>query len=97
MKLPTFNKTRKVTKDLFRREVRYHLAEGWGVEEVAMAAGVDADTIRKMVADMRAKGELAGLVGETRLDAGPLRLGKDRDGYHGTNNVPDAKDPVNEP
>lgn len=42
-------------------EVRFHLVEGWGVEDIALAAGVDVEVIRGMVAEMRAKGELAGI------------------------------------
>lgn len=57
MKLPTFDK-RKTSDVLFRREIRYHLAEGWGVEEIAMAAGVGADVIRAHVQAMREAGEL---------------------------------------
>ncbi len=64
MKLPRFNRSFKQVRASFRREVRFWLAEGWGVEEIAMAAEVSVDEIRNLVAEMRRLGELGG-------DAGP--------------------------
>lgn len=58
MKLPLFNKNFKQAPSSFRREARFRLVEGWGVEEIAMAADVSVEDIRKMVREMREAGEL---------------------------------------
>lgn len=61
MKLPLFNRSFKQVESSFRREIRFHLAEGWGVEEIAMAAEVSTDVIREHVKAMREAGELGNM------------------------------------
>jgi DNA-directed RNA polymerase specialized sigma24 family protein len=61
VKLPIFNRTFKQSDRSFRQEIRFHIAEGWGVEEIAMAAEVSTDEIRAHVKAMRNAGELGNL------------------------------------
>ncbi len=94
MKKPRFNKSFKQVRSSFRREVRFHLGEGWGVEDIAMAAEVDVDVIRAMVREMRAAGELAGMVPDLGESRAPGKGGNATVG--GETNLTETKGSVND-
>lgn len=94
MKLPRFNRSFKQVRASFRREVRFWLVEGWGVEEIAMAANVSVDEIRDLVAEMRRLGELGGDAGPWGSPASGNKGGKTTEGRD--LNLTDEGDTVND-